>query len=275
MDRPTFFPDGRHRFRAALAFSLLAPAGIGVGGGLASAAFHGRQQQSAPSEGLKKVSADSVNPGGTILIYLETTGPTFQLPPSSSEGHSEGAGLAGRLPVSNSQAPIGEVRRRTVRISPAMKSSLPQSASLSRFSEQGIKGTEEAGTVPARPTEGALADSPLGGLGVDFPPALDATGDRAMQPYLEQLRAKLDQAIRFSSAHQSSGMVLLHFVLDPRGRVKSAALVPQGTQIASDLEQEALRGLRLAAPFPPLPSFWSKNSASFSIRVHFKRSAVA
>ncbi len=273
MDRPTFLPDGRRRFRAALAFSLLAHAGIGVGGGLASAAFHAPQRRSAPSEELKRSSLDSINPGGTMLIYVETTGPIFELPPGSPQGHVRG-GDSKAIENPSPRSHIGEADQRIVQISPARKSSLPQSASLSRFSQQD-NAREEAGTVPARPTEGALTSHPLVGWGANFSPAADSMADHAMQPYFEQLRAKLDQAIRASSSHRDSGVVLLHFILDPRGHLKSAALVPQGTQIASALGEEALRGLRLAAPFPPLPSSWFKNSASFFIRVHFKKSEVA
>ncbi len=90
-----------------------------------------------------------------------------------------------------------------------------------------------------------------------------------MQPYLEQLRSKLGRQIQYASG-QPGGEVSLYFVLDQRGNLKGVQLILEKTRAASLLQQQALKGLQSASPFPPLPASWAHPTAAFTIRILFR-----
>ena len=91
----------------------------------------------------------------------------------------------------------------------------------------------------------------------------------ALQPYLEQLRSKIGQEIRFPLSGVE-GAVLLHFIVDRRGQLQQARAVSDSAGMPQQLKEVASRCLRAAAPFPPLPRVWSKPTAAFTVRVLFR-----
>ncbi len=91
----------------------------------------------------------------------------------------------------------------------------------------------------------------------------------ALQPYLEQLRSKIGREIRFPLSGVE-GAVLLHFIVDRQGHLQQARAVADSAGMPQQLREVASRGLKAAAPFPPLPSTWSKPTAAFTVRVLFQ-----
>ncbi len=114
----------------------------------------------------------------------------------------------------------------------------------------------------------------IAGKGAARPSPLEGIADRAMQPYLDQIRSKLGREIRYVVG-QPEGEVLLRFAVDRNGNLKEAGLVPQGTRAAPSLQEEAIRGLKSAAPFPPLPAGWPRETASFTVRLLFQSQGVS
>ncbi len=98
--------------------------------------------------------------------------------------------------------------------------------------------------------------------------ALEGSQDQALQPYLNQLRGKIAQAVR-SSGDIFGGEVFLHFVLDKNGSLKSVGLISGKNMPHVSLQEKALLGVKSAAPFPPLPEAWPKRNTSFTIRLIF------
>jgi protein TonB len=134
---------------------------------------------------------------------------------------------------------------------------------------RGDAGGEASAAAPAAKarTDGGESPEAAGPRAAAGNSPLDGPSDRALQPYFDQLRAKISQNIRYTSG-QPDGAVLLRFSVDKRGSLGKVQLIDG--ESSSLLQQEALRGLRLAAPFPPLPAHWTKETASFTVRVLFR-----
>ncbi|MBI3318053.1 MAG: hypothetical protein HYZ90_02765 [Candidatus Omnitrophica bacterium] len=101
------------------------------------------------------------------------------------------------------------------------------------------------------------------------PPTLLEQNSKAFQPYLDQLRGKLQQTIRYLPG-EPSAEVWVHFVLGRDGNLLKTQLLPRGAEPSLFLKEEVLRGFQAASPFPPLPSAWSRQRASFTLRVLFR-----
>lgn len=94
-------------------------------------------------------------------------------------------------------------------------------------------------------------------------PATPASGHSGRDDYIARIQAHLDNFRR----RTDSGLVYVRFSIDRGGRVQSVAI--ERSSGAADLDQEALRLLRLASPLPPVPPALAGQTFSVTMPITF------
>ncbi len=199
--------------------------------------------------------------GGSVgwgLFALTKPHPLFRRSPTADRSDSDG-GATQLIYIETTGETLQLSRRDAVRPEPACPAGRPVEGRIDRADDRSCF-----------PAEGGPA---LRGDTLSTNGQIQGSADKALQPYLDQIRAKLSRAIRYAEG-QPGGEVLLHFTLNKRGDLESVRLLQQSARTSNHLQQEAVRGLRSAAPFSPLPAHWTKDSASFTVRILFRDSHV-
>ena len=98
----------------------------------------------------------------------------------------------------------------------------------------------------------SLADTPNSNRFNQSAVGIDARQDVNMGAYLEQLRQRVSKQWAHEST-RTSWRTVLHFTLDREGQVNNLQIVQ--TSGSNEIDQAALRAVKRAAPFGPLPIY--------------------
>ena len=119
-----------------------------------------------------------------------------------------------------------------------------------------------------------------GGSGQTRSPVVDLTnlaeaaqGNPVLLSYFSVIREQIQQTANkrtwMTGQERVEGIVYLSFVLSPKGRIQSAAVVPERSVSSSALQGVALNIIKAAGPFPPFPPSMDEPSKTVVVPLEF------
>lgn len=147
-----------------------------------------------------------------------------------------------------------------------------------------------AGSIVVRPVmglEAAVSDSGQGGGSrsalappsaarmpsgvIDLADLQAAAGNPVLLSYFGALREQIQQVANTGSwptaIGSDAGLVYISFVIQPKGTLRAASVMPDRTSASQALRDAALRMVTSAAPFPPVPPSYLKESPEMTVLV--------
>jgi protein TonB len=203
--------------------------------------------------------APAASPGGSDVVTVYLRDSRRLSPPSAPNPH------VARAPNPRVDA------RRDIAQTPIPLGSKPTASARAPTS---MARHEAMPSAPARTSDRAPVTFPqTADASRSKPSPIDQQGNRAPDSsaqYMRELAARLSQVKRYPEvavALHEEGTVLLSFQIDRAGRLLAWTIVSSSGH--DDLDNEVVRMIAAAAPFPPFPASWVQREKEFRVPIGF------